>query len=91
VESGDGIEMVQLENGCVCCSAAGDLVPAVSKLLERDDPFDHVVIEMSGVADPENVENSLGARRHDLVPRAVWDGAEGGRAGGPDGRARARR
>jgi len=57
----NGIEMVQLENGCVCCSAAGDLVPAVTALLERDGlPFDHIVIELSGVADPVNVENSLG-------------------------------
>ena len=61
VEGGDGIEMVQLENGCVCCSAAGELVPAVASLLKRNDPpFDHVVIELSGVADPANVQDSLG-------------------------------
>eukprot|EP00966_Prymnesium_polylepis_P030296 704522-Prymnesium_polylepis.1 len=36
LEAGDGVEMMQLENGCVCCSAAGDLVPAVAALLERD-------------------------------------------------------
>jgi G3E family GTPase len=59
VEAGDGVEMVQLENGCVCCSAAGGLVPAVAALLERNEPFDHVVIELSGVADPANVQNSL--------------------------------
>uniref|UniRef100_A0A7S0IXX5 CobW C-terminal domain-containing protein n=1 Tax=Calcidiscus leptoporus TaxID=127549 RepID=A0A7S0IXX5_9EUKA len=60
VQGGGDIEMVQLENGCVCCSAAGDLVPAVAALLERNDPFDHVVIELSGVADPMNVQKSLG-------------------------------
>ena len=60
VEGGDGVEMVQLENGCVCCSAAGDLAPAVEALLARNDPFDHVVIELSGVADPANVQASLG-------------------------------
>ena len=61
VEAGDGISMVQLENGCVCCSAAGELVPAVTSLLEQTDPpFDHVVIELSGVADPTNVQNTLG-------------------------------
>ena len=59
VEAGSDIEMVQLENGCVCCSAAGDLVPAVAALLERNE-FDHVVIELSGVADPVNVQTSLG-------------------------------
>ena len=35
VEAGGGIEMVQLENGCVCCSASGDLVPAVEALLDN--------------------------------------------------------
>ena len=61
VEGGDGVEMVQLENGCVCCSASGDLVRTVAPLLQKDDPpFDHVVIELSGVADPANVQTSLG-------------------------------
>ena len=61
VEGGDGVEMVQLENGCVCCSASGELAPAVAALLDKnsDQPFDHVVIELSGVADPNNVELSL--------------------------------
>ena len=59
VEAGGGIEMVQLENGCVCCSASGDLVPAVEALLDNPEPFDHVVIELSGVADPKNVQDSL--------------------------------
>ena len=60
IEGGDGVEMVQLENGCVCCSAAGELAPAVEALLASGDPFDHVVIELSGVADPANVQTSLG-------------------------------
>ena len=57
----DGVEMVQLENGCVCCGpGSGDLAPAVMALLERTDPpFDHVVVELSGVADPINVQSNL--------------------------------
>ena len=59
--AGDGVEMLQLENGCVCCSAAGDLAPAVNALLERaGEPFDHIVVELSGVADPTNVQYTLG-------------------------------
>ena len=62
VDAGDGVEMMQLENGCVCCSASGELAPAVKALLERaEEPFDHVVIELSGVADPTNVQYTLGA------------------------------
>ena len=45
---------------CVCCSAADDLSPAVTRLLQSDPPVDHVVIELSGVADPANVQNNLG-------------------------------
>ena len=62
IEAGDSIEMMQLENGCVCCSSAGDLVPAVQALLDRAEEgkeYDHLVIELSGMADPLNVENSL--------------------------------
>ena len=57
----DGVEMVQLENGCVCCGpGSGELAPAVRSLVERADPtFDHVVIELSGVADPINVQTNL--------------------------------
>ena len=62
VDVGDGVEMMQLENGCVCCSASGELAPAVKALLERaEEPFDHVVVELSGVADPTNVQYALGA------------------------------
>ena len=54
-----GIEMMQLENGCVCCSSAGDLVPTVRKLLETGANFDHFVIELSGMGDPANVHKGL--------------------------------
>ena len=47
IEGGDGVEMVLLETGCVCCSAAGELAPAVEALLASGDPFDHVVIELA--------------------------------------------
>ena len=57
----DGVETVQLENGCVCCGpGSGDLAPMVLSMIERTDPpFDHVVVELSGVADPMNVQSNL--------------------------------
>lgn len=50
-------ETVLLNNGCLCCSVLGDLVVTLDRLLERRDagaltPFDRVVIETTGVADP---------------------------------------
>ena len=46
-----------LENGCLCCTVFGDLVTTLNNLFHsREDgaipPFDHVVIETSGLADP---------------------------------------
>ena len=58
-QDGD-VEMMQLKNGCVCCSSAGDLVPTLNKLLGRNAArFDHLVIELSGMGDPSNVQKSL--------------------------------
>ncbi len=45
-------DMVQLSNGCICCTINDDLVGAVYSILERDEKIDHLVIETTGVADP---------------------------------------
>ncbi len=53
--------MVELQNGCACCSLSEELLSSVSELVllsdMRADPFqfDHIVIELSGVADPKSV------------------------------------
>jgi G3E family GTPase len=45
-------DMVQLSNGCICCTINDNLVDAVYTILEREDPVDYLVIETTGVADP---------------------------------------
>jgi G3E family GTPase len=45
-------DMVELSNGCICCTINDGLVDAVYKVLERDDRVDYMVIETTGVADP---------------------------------------
>ena len=45
-------DMVQLSNGCICCTINDDLVEAVFNVLERDEKVDHLVVETTGVADP---------------------------------------
>ena len=45
-------EMVELSNGCVCCSINGELMEAVERVLERPDPLDYIVVETTGLADP---------------------------------------
>jgi len=44
--------MVELSNGCICCTINDDLVDAVYRVMERDDRVDYMVIETTGVADP---------------------------------------
>jgi len=46
-------DIVELANGCICCTVADDFIPTMSKLLDRDDPPDHIVIETSGLALPQ--------------------------------------
>ncbi len=46
-------DIVELANGCICCTVADDFIPTMSKLLDRDAPPDHIVIETSGLALPQ--------------------------------------
>jgi G3E family GTPase len=45
-------DMVELSNGCICCTINDGLVDAVYRVLEREDRIDYMVIETTGVADP---------------------------------------
>jgi len=44
--------MVELSNGCICCSINGELQEAVQRVLERPEPIDLIVVETTGLADP---------------------------------------
>ncbi|NGO63062.1 cobalamin biosynthesis protein CobW [Rhizobium daejeonense] len=46
-------DIIELTNGCICCTVADDFVPTMQKLLERDVKPDHIVIETSGLALPQ--------------------------------------
>jgi cobalamin biosynthesis protein CobW len=46
-------DVIELANGCICCTVADDFVPTMKKLLDRPAPFDHIVIETSGLALPQ--------------------------------------
>ena len=45
--------IVELANGCLCCTVADDFVPALKSLLDRPNPPEHIVIETSGLALPK--------------------------------------
>ncbi|MGV1910126.1 cobalamin biosynthesis protein CobW [Agrobacterium vitis] len=46
-------DIIELTNGCICCTVADDFVPTMQKLLARDVLPDHIVIETSGLALPQ--------------------------------------
>lgn len=46
-------EVVELTNGCICCTVADDFLPTMEMLLSRETPPEHIVIETSGLALPQ--------------------------------------
>lgn len=46
-------DVVELANGCICCTVADDFLPTIEALLDRAAPPDHIVIETSGLALPK--------------------------------------
>lgn len=51
---GNGIDMVELSSGCLCCTLRGSLLSAIEELAARK-PLEHIVIEATGVAEPEQM------------------------------------
>ena len=45
-------DMVELSNGCICCSINNDLVETIFGVLERKHEIDYLVVETTGLADP---------------------------------------
>jgi G3E family GTPase len=48
-------DMVELSNGCICCTVRDDLAEAVFRILEREQKVDHLIVETTGLADPAPV------------------------------------
>jgi G3E family GTPase len=63
-----GDDMVELSNGCICCTINGELLEAVYRLLERPEKLDYLVVETTGLADPLPVAMTfLGSDLRDLT------------------------
>lgn len=68
IVSTDDDTMVELNNGCVCCTINEDLVNAVYKILEREEKIDYLVVETTGLADPLPVALTfLGTELRDMT------------------------
>jgi G3E family GTPase len=53
-------DVVELANGCLCCTVADEFLPAMEALLDRAAPPEHIVIETSGLALPKPLLKAFG-------------------------------
>lgn len=53
VQGGEEEDIVELANGCICCTVADDFLPTMRVLLARPEPPDQILIETSGLALPK--------------------------------------
>jgi cobalamin biosynthesis protein CobW len=52
-------DIVELANGCLCCTVADDFLPALSQLIDRPEPPSHILVETSGLALPKPLVQAL--------------------------------
>src|ERR1700750_750252 len=64
--------IVELTNGCLCCTVADDFVPTIEALLARPQPPEHILIETSGLALPKPLLKAF--EWPDLRARITVDG-----------------
>src|SRR5690606_19863347 len=57
--SEDTEDVIGLKNGCICCSLQGDLLRTLKSVLSSSRQVDHIVIEASGVSDPQGIVEVL--------------------------------
>ena len=62
----EGESMINLANGCICCTIRDDLLEAAEQLLARTDPPDYIIVEPSGVSDPVAVAQTFALLRPQL-------------------------
>jgi G3E family GTPase len=52
-------QIVEVNNGCICCTVREDLIRAIGRILQTDHTVEHIVIETTGLADPAPVIQSF--------------------------------
>ncbi|MBM3876112.1 MAG: GTP-binding protein [Verrucomicrobia bacterium] len=52
-------EIVELNNGCLCCRMRGDLVKSIAGLFQRQKRFDYILVETTGLADPSPIAHTF--------------------------------
>jgi cobalamin biosynthesis protein CobW len=65
-------DIVELSNGCICCTVADDFIPTMEMLLNRAEAPDHIIIETSGLALPQPLVRAF--NWPDIRTRVTVDG-----------------
>ena len=52
-------QMIELPNGCMCCTIQGEFVDSMLSMLKEREKYDYMIIETTGVADPKPIMASL--------------------------------
>src|SRR5262245_29590924 len=65
-------EILELNNGCLCCRMRGDLIKSLGDLFRKKKRFDYVLIETTGLADPSPIAYTF--RTSELAERLRLDG-----------------
>lgn len=68
-------KIVALQNGCICCTLRGDLLEELVRLAELEE-FDYIIIESSGISEPEQVAETFDVRLAEQMEN-MGDQAEG--------------
>lgn len=59
IENDDDEQLIEFNNGCLCCTVRGDLVETIGKLRQRAGELDAILIETTGLADPAPVASTF--------------------------------
>ena len=65
-------DIIELANGCICCTVADDFLPSIQKILDQTPPPDHIIIETSGLALPQPLVQAFGWP--DIRAKVMLDG-----------------
>ena len=65
-------DIIELANGCICCTVADDFLPTIQQLLAQQPPPDHIIIETSGLALPQPLVQAF--NWPDIKARVMLDG-----------------
>jgi len=65
-------DVIELANGCICCTVADDFLPSMQRLLSQSPPPEQIIIETSGLALPQPLVQAFGWP--DIRSRVMLDG-----------------